>query len=289
MLDSSSTLVTVGFGERGGGLDATLNVNAVVVSSVTVDSLRQGLYRRLRRLALGGYYRLVHLNYDREWVATRKRTRGGAVRSYELYNRHGRDEMLAELERRCGPESVVFDVGANVGVYALALAAGEPDRRIVVIEPAPVVADQLEANVRANGFADRIDVRRCGLGAESGRQPFYVSTYTELSGFDRESATRWEADVAAVESIPMTRLDDLVSESRPPDVVKIDVEGSGSAVLHGGRETLERHRPTLFLEIHEDALTGDEPTDCRTLLDDLSYGIRERGDYWVAEPERPAE
>jgi FkbM family methyltransferase len=283
VLDSSSTLVTVGFDERGVGSGATLNVDAVVASSVSDDSLRRGLYRCLRRLALGGYYRLVHLNYDREWLATRKRTRGGAVRSYELYNRHGRDEMLGELERRCGPESVVFDVGANVGVYALALAAGEPDRRIVAVEPAPVVADQLEANVRANGFEERIDVRRCGLGAESGRQPFYVSTYTELSGFDRESATRWEADVAAVESVPMTRLDDLVSESRPPDVVKIDVEGAGPAVLRGGRETLERHRPTLFIETHEDALTGDEPTTCRTLLDDLGYEIRERDDYWVAE------
>ncbi|RQH02020.1 FkbM family methyltransferase [Natrarchaeobius oligotrophus] len=251
---------------------------------MSVASVRRALYARLRRLFLGGYYRLVHQNYDREVLATRQRTLGGTVRSYELYNRHGRDEMLAAVESHCGPESVVYDVGANVGVYALALAAGEPDRRIVAVEPAPTVADQLTANVRVNGFGDRIAVRRCGLGDESGERDFYVSTYTELSGFDRASASRWEASVAAVEPVQVDRLDDLVAETSPPDVVKIDVEGGGASVLRGGRDTLERHRPTIVLEPHSDGLDGTEPTACRTLLTDAEYEITERDDFWVAEP-----
>ena len=283
MPDSPPSDLIVGFHQTDWAVDITLNLNAAIVSSVSVESVRQKLYYRLRGLVLGGYYRLVHLNYDREWLATQKRTHGGTVRSYELYNRHGRDEMLTELEARCGPESVVFDVGANVGVYALALAAGEPNRRIIAVEPAPVVADQLEANVRVNGFGERIDVRRCGLGAESGERPFYVSTYTELSGFDQESATRWEAAVAAVDSVPVSRLDDLVDESLPPDIIKIDVEGAGPDVLRGGRETLARHRPTVFLELHEDGLVGDEPATCRELLECLGYAILERDDYWIAE------
>ena len=251
---------------------------------MSVASVGRLLYVRLRGLFLGSYYRLVHLNYDRELLATRQRTVGGTVRSYELYNRHGRDEMLATLEAHCDTESVVYDVGANVGVYALALAAGEPNRRIVAVEPAAVVADQLEANVRANGFDDRIAVRRCGLGAESGERDFYVSTYTELSGFDRASATRWEADVAAVEPVLLTRLDDLVTEAPPPDVIKIDVEGSAASVLRGGRDTLHRHRPTIVLEPHTEGLDGDEPMACRDLLTDAAYEITERDGYWVAEP-----
>ncbi|ARS91705.1 FkbM family methyltransferase [Natrarchaeobaculum aegyptiacum] len=262
----------------------TLNPDAVVVPAVSVASVRRALYVRLRRLALGNYYRLVHLNYDRELLATRQQTRGGTVRSYELYNRHGRDEMLAALEARCGPESVVYDVGANVGVYALALAAGEPDRHVVAVEPAPVVADQLSANVRANGFGDRIAVRRCGLGAESGERDFCVSTYTELSGFDRASATRWEADVAAVEPVPVERLDDLIAEAAPPDVIKIDVEGEAASVLRGGRDTLERHRPTILLEPHSDGLDGAEPDVCRELLTDAGYEIAVQDDFWIAEP-----
>jgi FkbM family methyltransferase len=261
-------------------------VTIPVISSVSIESVRRRVHYRLRRAVLGSYYRLVHLNYDRELLATRKRTRAGTASSYELYNRHGRDRMLAAIETRCGPDSVVYDVGANVGVYALALAAHEPGRRIVAVEPALTVADQLEANVRANGFEDRIDVRRCGLGDETGERSFYVSTYTELSGFDRESATRWEADVAAVESVPIRRLDDLVAETEPPDVLKIDVEGGGPAVLRGARETLERHRPTVVFEPHAEGLAGDAPSVCRGLLTDAGYGVRERGDYWVATPKR---
>lgn len=258
-------------------------------------SIRRGVRNRLRwlkrrgyyssrRLFLGGYYRLVHLNYERRWIAPRKRTPAGTVRSYELYNRHGRDAMLAELDGHCDPDAVVFDVGANVGVYALALAAGRPDRRVVAFEPAPSVAEQLRANVRLNDLEDRIDVRPTGLGDEAGDRPFYVSTYAELSAFDRESASRWEASVADVRPVPVERLDAVVEAGPTPDVVKIDVEGAAPAVLRGGRETLATHRPTVFLEIHEKGLDGDEPDECRETLTDIGYGVRDRGDYWLAEP-----
>jgi hypothetical protein len=48
-------------------------------------------------------------------------------------------------------------------------------------------------------------------------------------------------------------IDDLVERGDvpPPDVVKIDVEGSELAVIRGMRRTLERHRPVLICELHE--------------------------------------
>ncbi|WP_254864443.1 FkbM family methyltransferase [Halovivax gelatinilyticus] len=248
------------------------------------NRVRRGAHLRLRRAILGGYYRLVGLNYDRQWIAPRKRTVGGTVRSYELYNRHGRDAMLAAVDARAASDGVVYDVGANVGVYALALAAETPDRRIVAFEPAPRVVEQLRANVEVNGFADRIDVRHCGLGEVAGERPFYVSTYAELSGFDAASARRWEASVAAETTVPVRRLDDVVDEGPTPEVLKIDVEGAAPSVLRGGRETLERHRPTVFLEVHGDGLDGDEGLDCRSILDDAGYRVRSFDAYWVAEP-----
>lgn len=246
--------------------------------------IRRRAYRRLRRLVLGSYYRLVALNYRTECLAPRKRTVAGPVRSYELYNRHGRDRMLAALERRCSSEAVVYDVGANVGTYTIGLLAGEPDRRIVAFEPAPIAARKLRKNVELNGFETRVDLRKTGLGDDSGHRPFYVSSYTELSGFDRESATRWEASITDVVSAPIERLDTVAASSPPPDVIKIDVEGAAPAVLRGGRETLSNRRPAVFLETHADGLAGEEPSECRTLLTELGYEIDDRDGYWWCEP-----
>ncbi len=242
---------------------------------------------RLRQLGYRGYYRLARVNYDRELVDRRNRTPAGSCRCYEPLNRHGTDEMLADLAACCGLTDVVYDIGANVGIYALALASDGVDRRIVAFEPSPRVVDRLRANLRANGaVADRIDVRACGIGDETGERPFYVSTYPELSGFDRGSATRWEATVDEVVTVPIVRLDDLAGELPAPDTIKIDVEGAAPAVVRGAQATLDRHAPTLFVEIHEAGLAGDVPGETRQAIADCGYTILDRDGYWRCEPRR---
>ncbi|GAB7017717.1 FkbM family methyltransferase [Halostagnicola bangensis] len=247
-------------------------------------SIRRRGYQQLRRLVLGGYYRLVRANYAREAIAPQKRTAAGTIRSYELYNRHGNDEMLAELDSRCGPDDVIYDIGANVGTYSLALLAAEPNRHVVAFEPAPSAAEHLLSNAELNGLEDRLEFSPVGLGEERGSETFYVSTYTELSGFDRESAERWEASVAEVLQVPVERLDAMVEAGPAPDVLKIDVEGTAPAVLKGGRSTLETQHPLVFLECHEEGLEGNAPAECREILADHGYTIDERETYWVCEP-----
>jgi FkbM family methyltransferase len=241
-------------------------------------------FRRVRWLGYRSYYRLVDANYDRRWLSTEERTPAGRFRSYDLLNRHGGDEMLAKLHDHCGPEAVIYDIGANVGVYALALAADSPDRRLLAVEPAPQTRAQLRTNVDCNALGDRIEVLNCGVGDEDSTRPFFVSTYAELSGFDRESATRWEASLAEVVDVPIRRVDTLVGSHAPPDALKIDVEGASPTVLRGARETLETHQPTLFIEIHEEGLSADTGREVREILAGVDYTITERDDYWRCEP-----
>lgn len=171
-----------------------------------------------------------------------------------------------------------------MGIYALALAAGRPVHRIVAFEPGPTAADRLRRNVRLNGLEERIDAHDCGIGDESGERLLYVSTSPELSAFDRASASRWVASVAAARSVPIRRVDDLATDLPAPDAIKVDVEGAAPAVIRGARETLERHAPTVFVEIHEDGLVGDVPGETRTALETAEYRIREREEYWRCEP-----
>lgn len=249
-----------------------------------MNSLSTWVVRRLRWLGYRSYYRLVAANYTHRWLATTNRTPAGRFRSYDLLNRHGSDPMLAELDAHCGPEAVIYDIGANVGVYSLALTVDAPDRRLIAVEPTPRTCAQLRANVDCNGLGDRIEIIEGGVGDAEGTRPFFVSTYAELSGIDRESATRWEASVDETVEVAIRRVDTIAATHSSPDAIKIDVEGASPAVLRGARETLDTHRPTLFIEIHEEGLSADTGREVREILNGVDYTIAERDGYWRCDP-----
>ena len=70
-------------------------------------------------------------------------------------------------------------------------------------------------------------------------------------------------------SVRTSTLDSLLEEERirPPDYIKMDIEGSEFRALLGARECFERNRPQLFLATH-----GIEVHDsCCQLLSSWNY------------------
>lgn len=244
-------------------------------------SVASRLRRRLRRPFYAAYYAASRTNHDRELVATRKRVDDATFRSYEPLLRHGDDVLLRRLRSAVASDDVVYDVGANTGVYSLAVAATHPHARVVTFEPDPSVASHLAANVRANGF-ENVTVREAGVGAETGTRRFYRSTYDELGSFRADRAAAWEADVRDTAEVPVVALDDVVADGShpPPDHLKIDVEGGAAAVVDGARDVLESARPRVYFEPHD----GDERRAVAAALSSLGYEIRTRPDGWVCAP-----
>ena len=238
--------------------------------------------RFLRSLGYGAYFRATAFNYEHRLFARPNRTPAGRFRCYELLNRHGSDAMLAAVEANCGPDDIIYDVGANVGIYSLALAANEPNRQLFAFEPSPPAVERCVANIACNRFGDRIELHAYGLGEERGERQFYRSTYPELSGFDRESATRWEARIREIHTIPVRPLDEL--DLPPPDLLKLDVEGAGPAVVRGGYELLRETAPTVVIEIHEAGLPGRRSKQLQPVFEQLDYEITKRDGYWLCEP-----
>lgn len=247
-------------------------------------------FRTGRFLVFVTYYRAIAVNHRYELYAPTKRVGDVTFRSYELVNKHGRDVLLHQLLARCGPDDVVVDVGANTGVYSLAVAAAEPTARVVAFEANPAVCAQLRTNARRNGFGKRIDVRAVGLGNDAGTRRFYRSTYDELGSFAAANASAWEAQIRETVDVPIARLDDLVAagDISAPNHLKVDVEGFGYDVLRGAEETLRRCRPIVYFEPHA---VDDEKRDADAVADflrSLGYRIRTREgreNAWVCEPE----
>jgi FkbM family methyltransferase len=83
--------------------------------------------------------------------------------------------------------------------------------------------------------------------------------------------------------VPSTTLDTCIygaKRLRPPDIIKVDVEGAELEVLEGSHRALAEFHPTIFLEIHGIQLHAD----CRAFLSKRGYHIAEAYAQLIATP-----
>jgi hypothetical protein len=78
-----------------------------------------------------------------------------------------------------------------------------------------------------------------------------------------------------VADVQLNRLDQTQMK-RPPNFIKIDVEGYELKVLTGGVKTIEKHRPTMAIEINRVALErqGTSPNQVFDWLHQHDYSWR---------------
>jgi FkbM family methyltransferase len=159
-------------------------------------------------------------------------------------------EELIWAGRLALPGTCAFDVGANVGLFAVDLSrAVGPTGRVIAIEPLPVTADLLRSNIENNGCFN-VEVVMAAAGAVAGQlelklahDPAQHSTATELP--------LGQIAVGSVR-VPGVTLDDLWEGAGRPSVsfVKIDVEGAEDDVLRGALAMIAACRPQLIVEVH---------------------------------------
>jgi len=142
-----------------------------------------------------------------------------------------------------GPGDCCYDVGANIGVYAL-WAAGRvgPSGQVHAFEPVPATMAVLTAMVRRNRLS-QVRLESCAVGATTGEIGMRV--YRDASGLAHPVADAGPADHLA----PLTTLDAYRELHRAPDLIKIDVEGFEIDVLHGATNLLATQSPALLLEM----------------------------------------
>lgn len=153
--------------------------------------------------------------------------------------------------------AVVFDIGANTGIFALLAAIDSPSRQVHAFEPAPKIFDYLQKNVATNKLTNLKPV--CGaLTDYDGDIELYIprsimlpTSSSTLKGFRKAQATI---------TVPALTLDAYVANNQiaQVDLLKIDTEGTEPKVLEGAKHTLERDKPIIICEVlkgrTEDAL-----------------------------------
>lgn len=150
------------------------------------------------------------------------------------------------LQRRITPGSVVWDVGAHVGIHALyAAKLAGASGRVVAFEGWPENLGGLHRNITANaGLAAVVTVAPVCIARAAGT----VQMARGASDGKHHLAEPGETDVIAVEA---TTLDAYWQQSGIcPDYILIDIEGHERDALDGGTAMLAACHPGLALEHH---------------------------------------
>jgi FkbM family methyltransferase len=144
---------------------------------------------------------------------------------------------------------ILLDVGANDGMVTYPFAAR--GWRCVLFEPQDSCLRHIAAVCRLNDFRDVTSVQCVVAAEDAGHVEFFVSPSSWYSSLSRDQVEKFEPSQVVL--LPSITIDGFVRErSLAPTCIKIDVEGAEGQVLEGARETLERDRPDLVVEILSD-------------------------------------
>jgi FkbM family methyltransferase len=175
-------------------------------------------------------------------LRSRPRVRGAVQRVRALAGvRSGEDTVRLLLAYTLAADAHCIDVGAHEGDVLSEMVRLAPAGRHVAYEPLPAMARALSAR-----FPD-VDVREAALSDSAGRTSFvHVLSNPAYSGLrERDYPGRERLETITVRT---ERLDDTLPEGFAPAFIKVDVEGAEMQVFDGARETIARHRPTIFFE-----------------------------------------
>ena len=151
---------------------------------------------------------------------------------------------------------VIFDIGANTGVYSLISARANPKNKIFAFEPYKPNFERFKLNLKVNGIQN-VEAINNAVGAETGILNLTVpidgrlSTVSSLNGNFTRGFHQNEITYSEI-PVEITMLNNWVQSLKKVDLVKIDVETFEMEVFKGGLIFFEKFKPLIFCEIFVD-------------------------------------
>lgn len=149
-------------------------------------------------------------------------------------------EELSIIRKYINSNSTILDVGSNIGNHTLFMAKFVRPRQIICVEPFPSAYELLELNVAINGLSC-VNLDFIGIALSDKVGEMKMSTRAFNLGASRQS----NDGTVLVPTIP----GDYLLRNKKIDFIKLDAEGMEISVLSGLSRTIERDRPTMFIEV----------------------------------------
>lgn len=160
--------------------------------------------------------------------------------------------LLALATELVRPGDTVWDVGANVGLFAFAAAfAAGPSGRVVAVEADDWLAGLVRRSARTAGpvYAP-VEVLAAAVSDHPGVAELCIAARGRAGNHLRAVAgsTQTGGEREARKVVTVT-LDGLLESFPPPRLLKIDVEGAETLCLRGAGRLLSEVRPVVVCEV----------------------------------------
>ncbi len=150
--------------------------------------------------------------------------------------------------------SVVWDIGANLGVFSFASALQARAGTVVAVEADVWLAVLLNQTRLLPAYAD-CDIRivPAAVADKVGVMTFLIADGGRASNALEVAGGRTQmGGVRMRQFVPTLTLDTLLDSQPPPDFVKIDIEGAEWMALCGAERLLKEVRPIFYIEVGAD-------------------------------------
>lgn len=179
-------------------------------------------------------------------------------------------EEIQMIQHFLKADSVILDIGANIGWYSLHLASKVPHGKVIAFEPIPKTFDYLKRNIALNNLKN-IEIYNFGLSDKEEILDFYYDP--KLTGATSLRNLHEDREKIKIKC-EVKRMDDVVPKlTGKIDFIKCDVEGAEIFVIRGGIEIIKREKPVIFLEMLRKwaAKFGYHPNDIILILTEIGY------------------
>lgn len=160
------------------------------------------------------------------------------------------DHEVQTLASFIGPNSVVVDVGANIGIMSIRLARALPSASIWAVEPVERNRVRLQKNATVNMLTN-VEVIMAACANFDGEIEIVVPP--DAAYATTTPSARRELAPANVAVVAARRLDGMWKDRGSPlvSVIKVDVEGGELSVLRGAQDLIRACRPIVMFEAND--------------------------------------
>jgi len=170
-------------------------------------------------------------------------------RQMYLFGEYEQDKIIqfiaaAPLSRR----GVILDIGANVGTHALSFA--KSFGAVHSFEPNPQLWSHYEHNAALNQ-ANNMTLHKVALGNKDDEATLYLIDKKNFGLGTLSTFEQYDLPLAPAADVTVAAADFYLETHNLPyvDAIKIDVQGYEPEVLMGLRNTLQRSRPLVWVEV----------------------------------------
>jgi FkbM family methyltransferase len=153
-------------------------------------------------------------------------------------------------KKLCLNSNVIFDIGANTGIYSLIAKAVNTNSKVYAFEPLPAVVDILKINNEINNFD--IDCIPLAVSNFSSEAKVFLQENTDFAYSVTVNKSLLSKETPQKElNIKTITLNEFIKNQNigKIDLMKIDVETHEPEVLEGFDEYLHKFLPDIIIEV----------------------------------------